>query len=184
MVQSLVKLEPFADADIDRLISWIPSRESLAQWTGTAFDYPLDRAQLVRHLTEARQETPVNFVFKALDPDTGRAIGHGELARIDAKNLSAALARILVGPSELRGRGIGEGIVRALLEIAFDHLSLHRVALNVFDFNQAAIRCYQKVGFKQEGVQREACKFGDEYWNVCIMGILEYEYREWAKGRS
>ena len=184
MVQSLVKLEPFADADIDRLISWIPSRESLAQWTGTAFDYPLDRAQLVRHLTEARQETPVNFVFKALDPDTGRAIGHGELARIDAKNLSAALARILVGPSELRGRGFGEGIVRALLRIAFDHLSLHRVALNVFDFNQAAIRCYQKVGFKQEGVQREACKFGDEYWSVCIMGVLEYEYREWAKSHS
>jgi RimJ/RimL family protein N-acetyltransferase len=184
MVQPLVKLEPFAEADIDRLISWIPSRESLVQWTGPVFDYPLDRAQLNRHLTEARQEEPVDLVFKALDRDTGRAIGHGELVRIDAKNLSAALARILVGPSELRGRGIGEGIVRALLRIAFDHLSLHRVALNVFDYNQAAIRCYQKVGFKQEGVQREACKFGDEYWNVCIMGVLEYEYREWAKSHS
>lgn len=178
MAQTSVKLEPFTEADIDQLIAWIPSPQFLAQWTGPAFDYPLDRAQLTHHLTEARQENPASLVFKAVVPETGAAIGHGELARIDSKNLSAALARILVGPTELRGAGIGEAIVRALLRIAFDDLSLHRVALNVFDFNQSAIRCYQKVGFRLEGVQRAACKVGDEYWNVCAMSILEHEYHE------
>ena len=178
MVQPRIKLEPFTEADIDRLIAWIPSPEFLAQWTGPAFDYPLDRAQLTRHLAQARKEEHSCLIFKAVLPETGDTIGHGELTRIDSKNLSAALARILVGPSELRGDGIGEGIVRSLLRIAFDDLSLHRVALNVFDFNLSATRCYEKAGFRLEGVQRESCKVGNKYWNMCIMSILEHEYRE------
>jgi hypothetical protein len=42
--QPAVKLEPFAAADIDQLIAWIPSAEFLLQWAGSAFRFPLDRA--------------------------------------------------------------------------------------------------------------------------------------------
>ena len=178
IIQPLVELEPLAETDIDQLIAWIPSAEFLLQWAGPAFQYPLDRTQLERHLAEAGKENPDRLVFKAVNPETNRAIGHGELLGIDRRNLSAAIARILVGPPELRGRGVGEQIVRELLRIAFEGLSLHRVALNVFDFNKPAIRCYEKVGFKQEGVLREARKHGDEYWNVCVMSILEHEFRK------
>jgi len=181
MVQSRIKLEPFTEADIDQLIAWIPSPEFLAQWTGPAFDHPLDRTQLTRHLAQTRkEEKSPGLIFKVVIPETGDTIGHGELARIDSKNLSAALVRILVGPPELRGRGVGEGIVRALLGIAFDELSLHRVVLNVFDFNQSAIHCYEKAGFRLEGVQREACKVGNTYWNLCVMSILEQEYHAFS----
>lgn len=180
MVHPPVILEPFTEADIDQLIAWIPTPEFLAQWTGAAFSYPLDRAQLTRHLAGTNGETPACLVYKAVNPETGQTIGHGELARIDSRNLSAALARILVGPPGLRGRGIGQALVIALLRVAFEDLSLHRVALNVFDFNHSALRCYRKVGFKQEGVLRHACKVGDAYWDVCVMSILEHEYHAHA----
>jgi RimJ/RimL family protein N-acetyltransferase len=55
-------------------------------------------------------------------------------------------------------------------------LSLHRVSLNVFDFNVAAIRCYERIGFQREGILRRARKHGDEYWNVCVFSILEHEF--------
>jgi RimJ/RimL family protein N-acetyltransferase len=64
-----------------------------------------------------------------------------------------------------------------LLRVAFEELSLHRVALNVFDFNQAAIRCYQRAGFLIEGVSRQTCRVGNDYWDACVMSILEHEYR-------
>ena len=182
--QPAVKLEPFAAADIDQLIAWIPSAEFLLQWAGPAFHFPLDRAQLTRHLAEAEKPNPDRLIFKAVDPQTQETIGHGELGGIDRRNRSASIARVLVGPPHLRGQGLGEQIINGLLVIAFQELSLHRVSLNVFDFNSAAIRCYARVGFRQEGMLREARRHGDEYWNVCVMSILEQEFAAANRART
>ena len=51
------------------------------------------------------------------------------------------------------------------------------MTLGVFDFNTAAIKCYEKVGFKKEGLLRDARKNGNEYWNLIEMGILESEWK-------
>ena len=178
ITQLSVKLKPFTKTDIEQLIAWTTSAEFLLQWAGPALHYPLDQVQLLQHLAEVEQADLEHLIFKAVNSETGETVGHGELMGIDRSNLSAKIARILVGPPELRGHGIGERIVRELLRIAFEVLSLHRVTLNVFDFNKSAIRCYEKVGFQQEGILREARKHGNKYWNVCIMSILEYEFLE------
>lgn len=68
-------------------------------------------------------------------------------------------------------------MVAALLNIAFNDLSLHRVGLGVFDFNESAIRSYEKVGFVKEGLLRDVRKMGDEYWSLWEMSILEDEWR-------
>lgn len=174
--QLSIRLEPFTHTDIDQLMAWIPSAEFLMQWAGASFYHPLDRAQLVRHLARAKGRHPASLIFKAVHPETQATVGHGELVGIDARNRSVTIARILVGPPELRGQGIGGQIVEGLVRIAFEEHSLHRVALNVFDFNRAAICCYEKVGFRREGVLRHARRLGDEYWNVCVMSMLEHEY--------
>jgi RimJ/RimL family protein N-acetyltransferase len=174
--QPTIKLERFAAADVDRLIAWIPSAEFLLQWAGPAFHFPLDRAQLMRHLAAAEKPSPDRLIFKAVNPHTRETVGHGELGGIDRRNLSASIARVLVGSPHLRGQGLGEQIISELLVVAFQELALHRVSLNVFDFNSAAIRCYDKVGFRREGTLREARRHGDVYWNVCVMSILEHEF--------
>lgn len=173
-----IKLVPFAEADIGRLIGWVPSAEFLLQWGGAGFKFPLDRAQLKEHLGQAARENPDRLIYKAVDSATGRAAGHGELLAIDRQNRSAVIGRMLVGPTELRGQGVGQQIVRELLRVAFQELSLHRVALHVYDFNEQAIRCYEKVGFQKEGLRRDVHKMGGQYWSVYIMSILEDEWRE------
>jgi RimJ/RimL family protein N-acetyltransferase len=173
----MITLEPFDEFDIDQLIAWIPSAEFLLQWAGSAFQYPLDRDQLTRHLAHSHRPASDWLIFKAVNSETGATVGHGELARINRRDLSAWIARVLVGPPELRGQGIGGQIVEQLLRVAFEELGLHRVELNVFDFNEPAIRCYERVGFKREGLLREARRHGDEYWSVYVLGMLEGEYR-------
>lgn len=49
-----------------------------------------------------------------------------------------------------RGKGIGERLIRAALESAFER-GLARVELEVFATNKAAIALYEKVGFELEG---------------------------------
>jgi RimJ/RimL family protein N-acetyltransferase len=50
-----------------------------------------------------------------------------------------------------RGRGIGEGLLRATLAAAFD-TGLTRIELGVLSTNIRAVQLYRKVGFVDEGI--------------------------------
>jgi len=162
------------------LEGWIPSSAFLLQWAGPLFRYPLDRVQLVRHLKRMADEMPDLFIYKAIDLENELVIGHGKIGGIDYKNNCGTLCRILIGPPQRRGKGLGVHLVKALLKIAFEQLALHRVDLYIFDFNNEAIRCYEASGFKKEGLLREARRFDNGYWSSYIMGILEHEWRDYS----
>jgi RimJ/RimL family protein N-acetyltransferase len=173
-------LQPFTAGDIDRLTSWIPSAEFLLQWAGPSYHFPLTHAQVAEFLALTAGDEPTLLMFKAVDEETIEVVGHIEQLTIDRQNRSLAIGRVLVGPVQQRGRGIGRQIMAEALKIAFDELGMHRVGLGVFDFNASAIACYEKVGFRQEGVLRDYRRIGDEYWTLIMMSILEDEWRAGA----
>jgi len=85
--------------------------------------------------------------------------------------------RILIGkPGEL-GRGIGTEACRMVLDWAFSRLNAHRVWLGLNQENMGAFKCYQKCGFKTEGVLRDELWCNGKYVNAVRMGILEDEWR-------
>jgi len=176
-IRPSVRLEPFSEADFERLIGWSATPEFLLQWAGPLFTHPLDHGQLAQYLAATRQVPPISLAYRSVDEASGRVVGHVEIGNIDGRNSSARLSRVLVGPKDLRGRGVGQQMVRAAMAVAFDELHLHRVDLFVFDFNHAAIACYERAGFQHEGILREARRHGDSYWNVCVMSILEHQWR-------
>ena len=67
--------------------------------------------------------------------------------------------------------------MEAVLRVGFEQLGLHRVSLNVFDFNHSAIACYEKVGFCKDGLLRDTVRVGEKYWSHYVMSILEDEWR-------
>lgn len=168
----MVELKVFEKADFQLLIDWVDSPEFLLQWGGPAFEFPLTEKQLEKYIENAD-----TLVFKVVERDTGVAIGHISLGRIDRKNKSARIGKVLVGDMKVRGKGIGQRMLNEILKIAFDELHLHRVSLGVFDFNSSAIACYEKAGFIKEGLHRDSSKIGDEYWSLWEMSILEDEFR-------
>jgi RimJ/RimL family protein N-acetyltransferase len=169
----VVALAPFTETDIDRLIAWISSPQLLGQWAASGFSYPLTRSQLEAHVRRSAESGAL--IFKVLDHDQS-VIGHVEIGSIDRLNRSLRIGRVFVAP-ECRGRGLGVALMRAALGVAFDRLRVHRVELAVFDFNQAAIACYERVGFRREGVRREMFESGNGYWSEIIMSMLESEWR-------
>ena len=44
------------------------------------------------------------------------------------------------------------------------------------DRRNSAIACYERVGFKREGVARDWFKADDGYWSMIVMSILEPEW--------
>lgn len=177
----MVKLKYFEHADFKQLINWIDSPAFLLQWGGPGFDYPLNETQLEKYMENTNNERAETMVYKVINHETGEAIGHISLGKIDRKNKSARVGKVLVGDKNTRGKGIGQQMIKEILKIAFDELQLHRVSLGVFDFNTSAIVCYEKAGFKKEGLLRDSRKNGNEYWSLWEMSILE---NEWLKTQN
>ncbi|PDZ48490.1 GNAT family N-acetyltransferase [Bacillus sp. AFS094611] len=167
----MIKLETFNKSDFKQLMGWIDSEEFLIQWSGNAFAYPLNEQQLKNYI-----ESLNTLVFKVIDEESKKVVGHISLGQIDNINKSARIGKVLVGDTKMRGRSIGKHMMKAVLQIAFEELKLHRVTLGVYDFNTSAISCYEKIGFVKEGLLRESKKVGETYWNLWEMSMLEYEW--------
>lgn len=169
----MIKLETFKKSDFKQLIGWIGSEEFLIQWSGNAFTYPLNEQQLEKYI-----ESENTLAFKVIDEDSKNVVGHISLGQIDNINKSARIGKVLVGDTKMRGHSIGKHMMKAVLQVAFEELKLHRVTLGVYDFNTSAISCYEKTVFVKEGLLRESKKVGETYWNLWEMSMLEYEWSD------
>lgn len=77
----------------------------------------------------------------------------------------------------LINKGYGTEAMRLAVDYGFTHLNLHRIGLDVLDFNPRAIHVYEKIGFKQEGVLRDTLFYEGTFHSAILMGILEDEWR-------
>jgi RimJ/RimL family protein N-acetyltransferase len=104
----------------------------------------------------------------------GRLIGQARLTVSEVDNR----ARFAVGMFDptVWGMGLGTEITQLVLQYAFDKLNLHRVDLRVLQYNKRAIKCYEKCGFIQEGIEREGALIEGKYETDVIMSILDREY--------
>lgn len=84
---------------------------------------------------------------------------------------------LFIGDAENRGKGYGTETLKLLVKFCFDQLNLVNVMLKVFSFNEQAIACYEKVGFKKIGVRRKAYFINGEYCDEVYMDILKDEQR-------
>jgi RimJ/RimL family protein N-acetyltransferase len=173
-----ITLREFTPDDIHRLVDWVNSGgpDFFVRWAGTALEYPLTQAQLEAHLAEAEGPEATRRIFAAVDQATGEAVGHAEFSRIDRKNRSASISRLLVGEPSARGKGVGKQIVSRLLDVAFGEMALHRVDLYVLELHVSALSMYKSLGFKTEGHLVEARRAGGRYWNAYYMAMLEEEW--------
>ena len=172
-----VELKPFEFSDIDRLLSWVDSKEILLSWAGSFFEFPLSRSQCEHYLLTSQGESPTRLIFKAIDASTNEVLGHIELDGFDWENQSAFISRVLIGANVQRGNGLGQLVVRQLVDTAFSKLDLHRLAVGVLDFNDVAIRCYEKCGFQYEGCYRDIVKYEDKFYSVVTMSLLRTEWQ-------
>lgn len=76
---------------------------------------------------------------------------------------------LFVDPA-LHGRGIGSEAVRRVVRLLFDERGHHRITIDPASENAAAIRAYEKVGFRRVGVMRQAERDADGGgWHDALM---------------
>lgn len=85
---------------------------------------------------------------------------------------------IHIGEKKYWDQGFGTRVMRLLLKHGFDTLNLNRISLRVKDNNPRAIRAYEKVGFVEEGLLRQAYFYGGEYVDMHLMSVLRSAWEE------
>lgn len=115
------------------------------------------------------------YFFLIISPN-GKIIGESVINEIDW-NLRCANFRIAIFHMTERGKGIGTWVAETTRDFAFEKLKLHRLELSVYSFNPRAEHTYSKVGFKREGVLRDAVMDGNKYADNILMSILEDEWK-------
>ena len=165
----MVKLTPFTQKEFDKLISWIDSEELLITIAGSLFSFPLTMDQLQKYLDDEKSHS-----FNIVDSSDDEVIGHAEIV-MSGDNLYK-IDKLIVGDRSNRGKGIGQQVINELLHYAFTKRNAGVVELNVFDWNIAGIKCYEKCGFILNPAKQATFKAGDKTWTALNMAV---EKKSW-----
>lgn len=169
----MFRLIPFGPAHFPVVRSWFSSEAEVVQWGGPAVSHPLTDEQLQAMAAEAATSPPTRLCW--MGEQDGALVGHAQLG-FDWRNGNARLGRVAVAP-DFRGRGLAGPMLRLVLAEAFDRADIARVELNVYAWNMPAIRAYQRLGFRPEGVRRSSALVNGTRWDTAIMGLLRQEWQ-------
>jgi RimJ/RimL family protein N-acetyltransferase len=170
-----VRLRPIERTDVDALLPWVNDPEV----TRTLLIYrPMTREaeiEFIAQLAKSEQDVALGIVLKATD----RLIGATGLNQVDTRSRQCQFG-IFIGDKAEWGKGYGTEATRLITGFAFETLNLNRVWLHVTAENAAGIRAYEKVGYRREGVLRQALYKEGRYQDLVTMAILR---DEWDAGR-
>lgn len=165
-----VVLRPLAEQDAADLYAATLDPEG-RRLTGTHARFT--RQQIERWIAEV-YERDDRVDLAVLSADDGRFLGEAVVNDIDRANRSAGFRIALAAPAEF-GRGYGTEAARLILAFAFREFGLHRVELQVYDFNERARHVYARLGFRHAGVLRDALLWEGVYHDAIVMDLLEGE---------
>lgn len=117
-----------------------------------------------------------NQIFAIIDIKTDKLIGNCSLFTIEYKHRKAEFG-IFIGDKSYWGKGFGTEATELILDYGFNILNLHNILLKVYNFNNKAIRCYEKAGFHYIGKRRESIIIGGRKYDEIYMDILSNEFK-------
>jgi RimJ/RimL family protein N-acetyltransferase len=148
--------------DLDAMVELTVAVAEEGRWIGT--EAPVDRdRRRQRYAGDIERDDTGVFVAEA----GGQLVGH--LGLILARYGVADLGMLVA--DGWRGRGIGSALLRAGVDWA-RQAGAHKISLQVWPHNRAAIALYQRFGFQREGLlRRHYRRRSGELWDAVVMGL-------------
>ena len=111
---------------------------------------------------------PSNRLWLMYRTDEARPIGLAALTEVGIPEGSATF-RTLIGDARDRGHGFGRESSELVLRHAFEELGLQELRLDVYGYNAAGLRLYERLGFRE--VERHPMKIERDgrRWDVIRM---------------
>ncbi len=165
---AVITMRPAGPADVDDLVAIRGLPEVRARWDETADE------DVVAAVTGVLADPDEQLLVIEL---AGHIVGAVEWAANGDPQYAHASLDIYVDPA-VHGRGIGTDAVRTLARHLVADLGFHRLVIDPAADNDAAIRCYEKVGFRPVGVMRQYERGADgTFHDGLLMDLLADDLR-------
>lgn len=164
-----VVLRPMVAADADHMWADLNDVEA-TRMTGSHGSF--ERHQIDEWCAGRSTQTD-RLDLAVIDRTTGEWVGEVVINEWDLDNRSCGF-RIALGLNG-RNRGLGTEATRLIVDYVFDRIDgppVNRLALEVYDFNRRALAVYEKVGFRREGVLRQALLWDGRFHDAIVMSIV------------
>ena len=172
LVGDRIYLSPRNAEDLEKFTEWMNDFQ-ITDYTGrSGMLVTLDSEKKYLEENSSPQST---FVIVTLDKN--EMIGTVGLERINDIHRTATLG-IFIGNKEYWNNSYGTEAIRLILDYGFNYMNLHSVKLELLSFNERALKCYKKCGFKEAGRIRESRYINGKYYDTIFMDILKSEFKE------
>ncbi|GAA3389616.1 GNAT family N-acetyltransferase [Cryptosporangium minutisporangium] len=161
---TLVRLRAATQDDVPRLAEIRSMPEVYTRWRGDG--------DLVDAVAD---EMAVDDVEVLVVEYEERVVGAIQWGEEDDPEYRHANIDVYLDPA-VHGRGVGADAVRTLARHLIDDHGHHRLVIDPAADNEAAIRCYAKVGFRPVGIMRRYERGADGVWHDgLLMDLLADE---------
>ncbi len=145
--------------------------ETLARLTDISHVSEVQQEEWFRAMSSSRASR--RYVARRRSDDA--FVGVFRIDRLDLWNRNC-LVGADVAPAHRR-QGYAEEMFSYILDYLFEQCGLHRAALVTLADNDTAVRLYRRLGFVEEGREREAIFRGGAFKDLIAMGLLASEWR-------
>ena len=125
---------------------------------------------------ERSEGEPDAFGVFVIEAD-GRRAGTMRFERANQRSRIANLGGLAVHP-DFRGGKIADTAARLFQRHLFDDLGFHRIQLEIYGFNERALRHAERSGFVREGVRRKAYWRDDQWVDGVLYGLVMEDLHE------
>jgi ribosomal-protein-serine acetyltransferase len=172
------ELRRLEEADAEELYRLIDSnRAHLATWLPWARDQTLELTREFIRLI--RRQEAANDGFQSALVSDGRIVGMIGFHSVNWPHRSTSIGYWL--DEGHQGRGLMTSAVRTLVSHAFSDWDLHRVEIRAAIDNQRSRAIPERLGFREEGVLREAELVGERWLDLAVYAMLA---PEWVQGET
>lgn len=172
LVGSAIRLDPLTPAVLDDYWASLQDSEG-RRLTGTHAEFDRETA---RQWLASRGQHHDRADWAVMRRSDDRFLGEAVINEFDPANESANYRVALADPS-VYGKGYGTEVTQLVVEYALDTVGIHRLSLEVYEFNPRAQRTYEKCGFVLEGRLRDALLWDGERRHSLVMSILSSDPR-------
>jgi RimJ/RimL family protein N-acetyltransferase len=136
---------------------------------------PRGRAEILAEIERSDAEPDTRGVF-VIEVDGERA-GTMDFERVNRRSRIAHVGGLAVHPG-FRGRRVADEAARLFQRHLILDLGFHRLQLEVYGFNERALRHAERSGFVREGVRRKAYWRNDQWVDGVLFGLVAEDLEE------
>jgi len=129
-----------------------------------------------RAFLEELHKRPDDIIMAIVLRDADRHIGNTGLHHTNHVDRMAEFG-IAIGETDCWQKGYGTEATRLMVDYGFNTLNLNRLYLRVHADNPRGVATYERVGFRKEGLMRQARFHDGRYHDVILMGLLREEFQ-------